>query len=279
VRKQRGPSRLSLILAGILVLSVILVSVYAREGSDGVLHRTQDAARDAFSVPLSAFKNAFGGVQDWFSGVIHAGSLTRENRILREQVRESRKLVLEARDLQRENEKLRKALDFRSRFAYATVPAEVILIHQELGGKLYTVDRGTDDGVARGDPVVTPDGLLGKVWSAGKKSAVILPLTHPLSAVSVRIVETNEVGILEGSRSGRLFLRLIPKDSKAAVGDVCVTSGLGSVFPKGIYVGSILSVRDEENQLDKGIEIGSAVDFDGPDFVFILTGQGGATQQ
>lgn len=274
MRVRRYQSRLYITLLTILVLCVLIVSLYVREGDNGPLHRTQARLRDLFVTPVSFIKKGYVGVSDWFSGIFMAGELKRENEELRRQISESRRLVLEAQDLKRENEELRKAFGLKERFPYRLIPAQVVIIHQEIGGKFYTVDRGQRDGIERNDPVISSDGLFGRVYQVGKSSAVIIPLNHPMSSVSVRVVETKEVGVVEGTREEKLMLRLIPKESKASIGSIVVTSGLGKIFPEGLLVGTILNVKEDPNRLDKVIEVGPAVNYAGNQFFYILKNEG-----
>lgn len=270
MRERRVQNRLYITLVAILGICVLLVSLYIREDGEGPLHSIQSMARDYFSVPVKFMKVRYDALSSWFSGVVNAGKLKKENEKLREQIIESRRLVLEARELERENRKLRKALEFKERYPYEAVLAEIILIHQELGGKFYTIDKGSKDGIEKGAAVMSADGVFGKVYLTGKNSAVVMPLNHPLSSVSVRVVETEQVGILEGTREAKTMLKLIPKEDATTIGNVVVTSGLGKIYPKGLFVGTILKVSKDPNKLDKTIEVGPAVSFDSVDFVYVL---------
>ncbi len=274
MRERRYQNRLYITLLTILVLCVLVVSIYVREGDEGPLHRTQARLRDLFVTPVSFIKKGYVSISDWFSGIFMAGELKRENEELRRQISESRRLVLEAQDLKRENEELRKALGLRERFSYKLIPAQVVIIHQEIGGKFYTVDKGSRDGVERNDPVISSDGIFGRVYQVGKSSSVILPLNHPISSVSARIVETREVGVVEGTREEKLMLRLIPKESKVSIGNIVVTSGLGKIFPEGLLIGTVFSVKEDPNRLDKVIEVGPAVNYAGNQFFYILKKEG-----
>lgn len=275
MRERRYQTRLYITLLTILVLCVITVSLYVREGDDGPLHRTQARLRDFFVAPVSIIKEKYSVISEWVSGILLAGELKKENEELRRQISESRRLVLEARDLKRENEELRKALGLKKRFPYKLIPAQIVIVHQELGGKFYTIDKGRSDGIQKNDPVIADEGLFGRVYQVGKSSSVIIPLVHPMSSVSARVVETKEVGVVEGTREEKLMLRLIPKESKASIGSIVVTSGLGKIFPEGLLIGTILDVKEDPNRLDKVIEVGPAVNYDIVQFVYVLKKEGG----
>ncbi|MCX7831993.1 MAG: rod shape-determining protein MreC, partial [Actinobacteria bacterium] len=181
-------------------------------------------------------------------------------------------LILEAEAIRRENEELRKMLGVIRSQGEKVVTAEVIAVNQELSGKFYMINKGKKDGVDVNQAVLTADGVFGKIYSAGENSAVVIPINHPLSAVSARISETGELGIVEGSVNGNLYLKLIPKESQASIGMIVVTSGFGGVYPKNMLVGTIKRVKEDPNRLDLEIEVGPACDFDSVDFVMVVTG-------
>jgi rod shape-determining protein MreC len=139
-----------------------------------------------------------------------------------------------------------------------------------LSGKFYLINKGSRDGIRPNQPVITPDGVFGKIYSAGKTSSIVMPANHPLSAISARIAETGEQGIVEGSSEGKLYLKLIPRESQASIGMIVVTSGLGGVYPKNILVGTIKNVKEDPNRLDLVIEVGPAVDYETAAYVIVL---------
>lgn len=271
MKRRRQVSRLYYLLLFALALSVALSSLYIREGNDGVLHKVKNRAVDLLSGPTSYFKQVYKTFTDWLYSVVHASAIKKENEKLRNDLKTARRIFLEAEALRKENEKLRKLLKLKSE-KENLVAAEIIAVNQELSGKFYIINRGKKDGIKENQAVITADGVFGKIYSAGLNSSVILPINHPLSAVSARVVETGEVGIVEGSSSGKIYLKLIPKESKVSIGMVVVTSGLGGVYPKNLLIGTVKSVREDPNRLDLEIEVGPACSFDTSDFVLVITG-------
>lgn len=270
MKRRKRQSRLYVIFLIILVSSIVLSSIYIREGDSGPLHSIEAYFRDLLMVPINAARAAYGNFSDWAGGVLQAGELKRENELLRREIQEARRLILEAEDIKRENERLRELLDLKSRFSYQSIPAEIIFVHRELSGNFYTINRGKVDGIEKNMPVVTPSGLFGKVYSVGNKSSVVIPINHPFSSVAARIVETGENGIIEGSRDGKLYLKLISKESTATIGMLVTTSGLGGVYPKGLLIGSITEIKSNPNKLDLEITVGPASNFDREEFLLVL---------
>jgi rod shape-determining protein MreC len=270
LKRRKGPNRLYVATAVLIVLGVILSSLYVREKEAGPLHSVESFFRDQLAGPLTFLKNTYSSFEDWFYGVLNASRLTRENEKLKRDLSEARRLLLEAEAVKRENEELKKMLKLPEKKGFSLIAAEIIAVNQEMSGKFYTINRGREDGLEINQPVITPDGIFGKIYSVGKRSAYVMPINHPQSAVSAEIAETGEKGILEGTAEGELKLKLIPRDSKASIGMTVVTSGLGGIFPKNLLLGTIKSVKGNPNRLDLEIAVGAAVDFNTTDFVYVV---------
>lgn len=270
-RRKKG-SRLYYLLLFFLAVAIALSSIYIREGEKGALHNLKNTVRDTVSVPLSSLKKAYNDFSEWLVSVFRASQIKRENEKLREELKSVRKLVLEAEAIKKENEELRKILGISKLYKEKAIVAEIIAVNQELSGKFYMINKGRKDGIRLNQAVVTADGVFGKIYSLGENSSIVLPINHPLSAVSARISETGEVGIVEGSASGKLYLKLISKESRASIGMIVVTSGFGGVYPRNLLIGTIKSVHSDPNRLDLEIEVGPAVNFETSNFVMVLAG-------
>jgi rod shape-determining protein MreC len=103
------------------------------------------------------------------------------------------------------------------------------------------IDKGANDGIAIGMPVMSANGLLGQVESVGAFTSSVRLITDPSSGVSVFLQASRAEGILGGSPERLLYLNYMPIDSKVEPGDVVITSGAGGVFPKGIVIGEVVS--------------------------------------
>src|SRR5690606_26629966 len=159
-------------------------------------------------------------------------------------------LVLTDTAVRRENEDLRRLLDLRQRQPTGWVPAEVLHRPIPTDERLLTVNAGAEQGVVRFQPVLTPDGLLGYVWSVGPRSSAVLTWMHPDWRASAVALEGTINGILAPSGNviegnAMLVLRgVAPRDS-VPDGTVVYTSGLGGVYPRMIPVGRVNGVRDD----------------------------------
>lgn len=150
-----------------------------------------------------------------------------------------------------ENARLRALLELRNRTGSAAIPAEVLHQSSPTEGRTLLLSTGARAGVRAGDPVLSPEGLLGIVLNAGATSAVAMTWAHPDFRVSAVTEDGAVLGVVapsaspEGS-STALELRGVPYRDSVATGTLVLTSGLGGVYPRGVPLGRVLGIRSEE---------------------------------
>lgn len=282
----QAPSRTSatlrrrLVVGGLVLVSLVLVTLSFQQSS-GPLVRAQDAAASALR-PLQVaadrvaepFRDAWG----WFDGLLSARSeaerLARENVQLRQQLVRNELAAAE-------NERLRALLRFRSRPSfpdgYVGVAAAVISRPAGAYAQSIVVAAGSKDGVREDDPVVTEDGLVGRVTRVAGRQARVMLLTDDQSAVSALDPSTKATGIVRRGQSPRATLRLdrVPKEQRIRPGDTIVTAGwrsprLSSLYPRGIPIGSVTSVGQTDTYPYKQVQVQPFADFAALDAVLVL---------
>ncbi len=161
----------------------------------------------------------------------------------------------EYREAQEENKRLREALNFQKRHSFKTIPAEVIgRVPEEVNIRVISTS-GSDMGVRKDMPVVGYSGLIGKVTNVDAKTSIIQTLFDLNARVSVIDERTRVFGILKWTGNDYLMLEGVPIDAEIQVGDTLITSGYGSVYPKGIRVGYVIEVKKEESILLKEVKV------------------------
>ncbi|MGH7277556.1 MAG: rod shape-determining protein MreC [Candidatus Rokuibacteriota bacterium] len=197
-----------------------------------------------------------------------------ENARLRDEVRHLRVEGLRVQDTAEENQRLRALLDLRQRLPLATLPGEVIA--REWGGwvRSLTVNRGRADNVVRLTAVISPQGLVGRVVDVRPGASIVQVVTDPASTVGAHVLRTRTQGIVEGDARGTIKLKYMARDSAGIqVGDMVVTAGGGGMFPRGIPVGTVITIDDRGSALFHYAALAPAVDFSRIDEVLLLTGQ------
>lgn len=136
--------------------------------------------------------------------------------------------------------------------------------------KYAIINRGSDDGLRRGMPVVTDQGLIGRIAAVTAGAARIQLITDPDSSVNIRIEPSRSQAILLGSITGELTLDMIPQSSAIQIGDLVLTSGLGGNYPSNILIGQVVSVRQKETDLFQRASIQPVVDFSQLEIVLVI---------
>jgi rod shape-determining protein MreC len=123
------------------------------------------------------------------------------------------------------------------------------------------IDHGSDDGVRHGMPVVTQQGLVGRVDAVTASAARIQLISDAGAAVNVRIQNKNVDAQIRGSVTGEIELEMVGQNVRVSSGEILLTSGLGGNYPTDVLVGQILEVRKTENELFQTASVQPAVDF------------------
>jgi rod shape-determining protein MreC len=132
-------------------------------------------------------------------------------------------------------------------------------------------DRGSDDGVTKNMPVVTGDGLVGRVVEVTSTACKVQPITDPASAIAARLLSTREQGVVEGQLGGGLEMRFITQQTRVEPGEVVLTSGLGGAYPPGIVIGAVSAVQRLDYEVLQQAEVVPAVDSTRLEIVLIIT--------
>ena len=133
------------------------------------------------------------------------------------------------------------------------------------------INRGSDDGLQRGMPVVSEKGLIGRISHDIPQAARVQLITDPGSKLNIRIQPSNVDGILTGSITGDLVLDFIPQDAVIAANDLVLTSGLGGDYPPNILIGQVSGVRKQDYALFQSGSVQPTVDFSKLEIVLIIT--------
>ncbi len=136
--------------------------------------------------------------------------------------------------------------------------------------KYVIINRGSDDGLRRGMPVVTAQGLVGRVAAVTAGAARVQLITDPSSSINVRMQPSGAEGMLVGSLTGKLTLEMVPQQSPLQKGDLVLTSGLGGNYPANIIIGQVINVRGRETDLFKSADVQPTVDFSRLEIVLVI---------
>src|SRR5688572_6366699 len=200
--------------------------------------------------PLQLAVNSPSAAWNWLDeSFTTRETLRKELDDVRGQLREQQLITLRQAALAQENATLRglnQAMPdvIEKRLIGEVVSAETSTLRQRL-----LINRGTNQGVYKGQPVVTGEGVLGQVYRLGPFSAEIILITDAEHALPVQVLRSGVRTIALGTgRSTALELPYVPQNYDVKVGDLLVTSGLGQVFPYGLPVGRVTRVERDPAQ-------------------------------
>lgn len=133
------------------------------------------------------------------------------------------------------------------------------------------IDRGSDDGLRKGMPVITQHGLVGTIAAVTAGAARVQLINDPASSINVILQQSAEEAVLNGQLTGELELGMISQNAIVQPGELVMTSGLGGNYPANILVGQVLTVRNEASALFQTASVQPAVDFSQLSIVLIIT--------
>lgn len=217
------------------------------------------------------FATRFTAIQDFLTAPRDMASLRQRNTELEAEVSELQTQIIQLQQEVGETQSLRALLDFaqarpENRYRGAAV------IGRDPSPFLHYViiNRGSNDGIRRGMPVVTNQGLVGRIDAVIADAARVQLVTDPASTVNIRLQNAEVEASLSGSVTGDVALDLIPQDTNIQAGDLVLTSGLGGGYPPDLIVGQVVNVRTRDFDLFQQATVQPVVDFNRLQIVLII---------
>jgi rod shape-determining protein MreC len=267
------------IAALFLVLSLAMLTLYFRESAGGVVHRVQEASLTTISPLQRGAARAIKPFRDawhWVGDLFHAKS---ENAALKGEIAKLQLDDARYLTIQQENDQLRALLAFKRdrifnagiRDGLTLIPARVIARSTNVWYSTVTIDIGQSAGVAVYDAVVNGQGLVGRVTAVTDNACQVTLITDQQSFVDSMVPPGGAQGLVAGSVTGDLTLQYVDKSEVIKVGQDVVTSGMrDSIFVRGIPIGVVTGVAQQDVELYQSISIRPLVDFHKLDFVMVV---------
>lgn len=214
----------------------------------------------------------FMALYDFITVPRDVNSLRQRNAELEAQSAQLQTQVIELQQKLSEAQVLYALLDFaRSRPENQYVAAAVIGRDTNPFLRYILIDQGSDSGVRHGMPVVTQEGLVGRIDAVTASAARVELITDDASAVNIRLQSSQTEAVLSGSLTGELSLEMLPQDVNISTGEVVLTSGLGGNYPPNIFIGQVSAIRQQVNELFRSATVQPVVDFAGLKAVLVIT--------
>jgi rod shape-determining protein MreC len=169
--------------------------------------------------------------------------------------------------------RLQALLDFRQHYVATTVAAQVIGTSGSDLSRVVYIDKGSKDGLKTDQPVITPDGVVGKLRDVFPHTSQVLLISDQTSGAGVLLATTRVRAILRGSTTGRILINNLTPDARIKPGEQVLTSGGDQVYPRGLPVGTIESIApDPDHQPYTLIRLHPAANLDQLEEVLVITG-------
>lgn len=234
----------------LLALLIVLVAFMLRAAWNGGLSPSLEQAVGMVVAPFQKASSSIANfVTGYFQRYVRADEVAAENEELREQLNSLRGQLVEFETYKQENETLKQFLGIKEKNPdFQLEPAAVVSRDQSSRFHSFTIDKGYLSGVSVLNPVISPDGLVGRVQEVGANYSKVITILDVSSDVGAYDVRTRDIGTVTGdvalSADGSCRLSYLPRESGATVGDLVVTTG-GGLFPKDLTIGEITRVSAE----------------------------------
>ena len=232
-----------------------------------------------FSFSVSPFISAqswmsqrYLAFNDFFNSPRDMATLRAENARLESEVAMLQSEVVALQENLAQSDILYTLLDFaRTNPEHEYVAATVIGREISPFLQYIIIDKGSNDGLRHGMPVVTQQGLVGRIDALISDAARIQMITDANSTVNVKLQTAGVEGLVRGSVTGEISLDMVPVDVEVQIGEILMTSGLGGTYPPNIFVGQIFSMQSRQNVLFQTGSIQPVVDFSNLSAVLVIT--------
>ncbi|MFH2035292.1 MAG: rod shape-determining protein MreC [Candidatus Zixiibacteriota bacterium] len=200
-------------------------------------------------------------------------SATEENQRLKNLTVENSLQLAALAEAQRENQRLREFLGFEPPDSFSLVPVKIVSLVQNIYPVAAVINKGRHDSLMVDMPIINRFGLVGKISEVMEDFAVVSLLTDPSNAVSGRVAESRQIGIVRFSSQSGMYLDNLPADARVNPGDLIITSGLGGVYPAGLSVAFVDSVRADRGDILKTVLLKPTVKFFEIDELYVLVSE------
>lgn len=263
----------TVVLATVLLAQFLVLAVQVkRQTAEGPVRLIRLLTVNGYAPFERLFIYTGGSVRGVWSNYIDLLYVRRENARLKAESEQVRLERAREQEDARQARRIQALLGFKERWIDATVAAQVIGTSGTESSHVLYIDKGVKDGIRADMPVITPDGVVGKVLTVYGETAQVLMMNDPTSGLGATLVNSRLQGIVKGTSTGEVQLTYIMSDEKVQAGEALVTSGGDRVFPKGLPIGTVANVSVGRN-LFLDIKLKPAADLDRLEEVLVITEQ------
>ncbi len=262
------------LLAFLLLISGAMMSF----SSGGFILNFKQIGFNIFSTAENGINAVTGSVKNAFTAVRELAELRKQYNILAEKLKDYEYMQRANSEIRKENARLKEQLDFAQSLAVKNFPANIISRGADNLYSTIVINRGSRNGIKKNMPVIAIQngsiGIVGKVITVGYTTAQVMPVFDYNSAISARVQNTRDIGLVTGNGSDSLPLKMgyIKKRviDELRFGDVIVTSGENENYPADIPIGTISNIQVLDYDTSLAIELSPIIDFSRLETVLVI---------
>ena len=258
----------------LILLLFLLVPILSIDSANRAPREYRDYDRMALAI-TTPFEIAIHWTLDtmvsFYENYLSLWNTRIENQSLIDENRKLVNTILNLRELEQENIRLRNLLQFKETFKIEAVVARMIAKDVSTEFRAIRINRGKSSGIEPNMAVINAEGVVGRVLRVTDQTADVVTLLDPLSAIDAYIMRSRARGIVEGLTDAICQLKFALRVDDIQPGDLLLSSGLEGNFPKGIPVGTIIKVTRKSFGITQKVEVKPSVDFSKLEEVLVVT--------
>ncbi len=260
----------------IVIIGILAVSIGGAVYTVGKINPTLlERSVGSVITPLQSFcygvRDFVYGKADYFKGI---SQLQNENNELKDELLLARVETNRLQSVEKENKELYSLLNMKSYYTdYDVAGAKIIARDSSNWSSTFLIDLGSDDGIEKNMPVISSNGLVGKISQCSAGYSRVTTLMDSTDSISAQITRTNETAYITGDTSNNNLCKIKPKgdDFDILEGDEIITSNLSDIYPQGIMIGRVTSVPASDDESSEPYAyVEPAVDIDHIENVLVL---------
>jgi len=262
-------------IVGVIITIIILIVLFALTNVQNNKISYFENLANKVVMPiqngLTYLKNKVNGNSSFFANV---NNLKTENDSLQNKNKELEEKLRELESIKAENESLKQYLNLKEKYSdYTAIPADVINRDISNYSKNIIINVGEKDGVKEGMTVIAAEGLVGHIISTTNSTAKVQTIIDSSSSTSSLISTSRDSIVCKGilNNNTQLKAMYIPTEATVSQGDTIETSGLGGIYQKGIYIGTVARVENTTDVTNRYALVSVAVDFNKLETVLVIT--------
>ncbi len=216
------------------------------------------------------------GLADKWQAYTNLTNIYRENQRLKQEVKNLQYQILSYNEIKINNKRLYKLLDFNKKLQFPAIFAEIVAFDSSSFSYTITIDKGSSHGLDIDMPVISVDGVVGKIIKVTAWASQVQLIIDGNSALAAMDQRSRVRGVVVGLGKNYCNLKYIDLLQDVAPGDIIITSGEDNIFPKGLIIGKAVTIRKKDSILQE-IHLIPSVPFQKLEEVAVLLKKGGVS--